>query len=403
MMLAIKLFAYQHIDEPGMFLATCHDLCMSCDSLNLSGISSLYSVWQVPTSSCDQSYSYGSCKSACTPQYSWMGSTPCSADPSTLTDDQKKFCECLKACNSCVRSNGGCNADSDESNGDCGECPPDTPDPDPSPSTPDSQYQCSVDDAASSSAADKIPCKSACRKCLNSAHKTSCKCGTETPTYDVSFGSCSKTGDFEFVLKKGTLDVYYSRSYRWYQDNWPSEYDDMTLVKVKFHSPPIAWEGHCDGTTCQVCRYGTRCGTRYVGDGQYVTKGIPQVCEGGQWVPSNGRMLPGLDRGLVTLIVIGAVIFFGAHIAVIITSILWCISRRTRKDTSHSVDPLRQSRLPEMNTVHAASTPNTAFVFQQADPAVASTPAPGNTLCNICGTRIPSNATSCTFCGAAQP
>ena len=359
-----------------------------------------------------------SCKSACTPPSAYsLRYTDCSdhgASPPVLTDDGEKFCKCVKECNSCVQNNGGCDADSDESDGNCNaECPSDDPGPDPSPSMPNSQYQCPITDTSFSSSVAEIPCKSACRSCLASAMKTSCNCKdrTSTITYDVSFGECSTTGDFEFVLSKGSSDVQASRSFRWYRDNWPKPYSESTLVKVKFHSPAIAWEGYCGSGTCQVCSpYSTRCGRQYIGGGyvdgsyvagRYVTRGIRQMCDGGKWV-TYSEILPGIDRRLVALIFISGIIFLGAHIAIIMTSVLWCILRYKEKNSPRPGESFQQSSHPGTNTTHGVTTASTAFILTQAGPAgtaLASTPAPASKICVLCATTNQPNATMCTHCG----
>jgi hypothetical protein len=98
--------------------------------------------------------------------------------------------------------------------------------------------------------------------------KISCLCSDETgkESHDTSFGRCDRDG-FEWILhEEGREEM--SRAAQWYRKNWQTHevlpevggvyehYQDYgTLVWVGLHSPAIAWQGYCDGssTTCKVC------------------------------------------------------------------------------------------------------------------------------------------------------
>ena len=211
----------------------------------------------VPTTTCDQDHEGPwSCMEACIPpgeDYSSYSYIDCTVGD--LDGDEAKYCVCLRECNRCVQSNGGCAPDPDSDNGYCAECPPDSPPPPPPPPpTPTSAFQCSKEDAPPSEE-EEWPCKSACRGCLVAAMKTSCQCQDKTGSeeYDISFGMCSSAGDFDFKLEKDYDEIIGSRAHWLYR---APQLTDRSLVRVQFQSPAVAWEGHCDGTstTCKVCR-----------------------------------------------------------------------------------------------------------------------------------------------------
>jgi len=346
----------------------------------------------VPTTTCDQKMDYGlyllSCKEACDPPLENLAwSTDCTTE--NLDGDEAKYCACVRQCNSCVKSNAGCDADDPASDdGWCGECPTSDQSPaPPPPTTPTSAFVCSREDAPADPSAEELPCKSACRGCLAAAMKTSCRCRDRTGSeeYDTSFGECSSGGSFRFSLDKGSSEVYSSWAFAWYDENNPNINSDQALVRVAFQSPGVAWEGHCDGasTTCKVCSdlstYGsqnTRC----------MNTGIPQECRGGVWVRSFGYstpvslQVPGLPTETAPVVICFLICGIMAFIVVIITSCFWCASMATQ----------------------AKPAAGAAGAAQMVNPDISS-PGPPATLrpnaCTACGAARPLNSVVCVACG----
>ena len=306
----------------------------------------------VPSISCDQSYSpsetFGTCLKACTPpSASDLPYTNCGAAGSgNLGNDQENFCTCLKDCNLCVKRNDGCSADTAESDGHCGQCPEtvqDTP-PEEDP-TSASKFVCtSSPDSEPSQTATAIPCKSACRKCLAAAMKTSCNCKDQSGTFfnDASFGFCLVDGQFEIPLRKGSSEMWSSLSYAWYRQNWQTEVPlNSDLVKVNFSSPAVAWEGICENSRCKVCNDFDESGQQQV---RCSHKGIRQICSRGKWVrqeipyASMAPELPGLPTDTAPVVICFLITGIVAFLVIIMTSVLWCITA-ARKATAQPVPP----------------------------------------------------------------
>lgn len=391
------------------------------------------SYFTVPKTTCDQEWTDAdTCREACEPPGEYLSwSTDCTAE--SLEGDELKFCTCLRECNSCVNRNGGCDADDPNSDdGHCGECLSSSPAP-PPPTTPTSAFVCSLDDAPGVNPLARH-CKSACRGCLTAAMKTSCQCHDKTGSeeYDTSFGQCSSLGSFHFRLDKGDADyglgseLTSSQAFQWYldqnlipasvtydsysRDNWERQ-GGRSLVSVRFESPAIAWEGHCDGTstTCKVCNDLDGSSSSYL-DSRYRNLrcvdgfGIPQECRGGRWVrierPSTAvsPVLPGLPTETAPVVICFLVCGILASIVVIITSCLWCASMAAQSS----------SKLTSASTASAQLGMNLSESAAPAAPPInVSPPPPSSTIrgrptyCNACGTERRLDSTRCTVCGAA--
>jgi hypothetical protein len=137
------------------------------------------------------------------------------------------------------------------------------------------------------------------------------------------------------------------------------DFSDGTLVQVEFRSPANAWEGYCESRTtnaCEVCRSGySRCGRH--------TSMVALRHEG------HSANVQCRQRGCITWDDFTGLFILGAHIAMIVTNVLWCVSRRKKKDAPHPGEPLQQSLRPETNSTHAVTTAAAAFVGAQAGPA----------------------------------
>ena len=239
--------------------------------------------------------------------------------------------------------------------------------------------------------------------------KISCLCSDETgkESHDTSFGRCDRDG-FEWILhEEGREEM--SRAAQWYRKNWQTHevrpevggvyehYQDYgTLVWVGLHSPAIAWQGYCDGssTTCKVCDdssvgalYGGSRGVRCEG------RGIRQECRGGKWVKSENHIgvspvLPGLPTETAPVIVCAIVLVIMTCIIVIITSCIWCVTmtRSVAKPAENAGTSSASAQIGNPNV----STPSPPIV----------SPPPPRMDCAGCGARRKPDSAFCTSCGA---
>jgi len=358
------------------------------------------------------------CREACSPSGTFLAGTNCESGDD-LQGDNKLFCDCLRACNTCVRLKGGCGVDDPTNpNGYCGECPSSTPPPPPPPPAEEkSPYTCAVEDPSSSptpAEPEERTCKGGCRGCMVEAMKTACKCSDKTGTEsdDATFGECRRSGRFVFSLQDASL-TQGSRAANWYASNWNEpnvrpevggmyEYFRASgeLAWIEVNSPAIAWQGYCDGssTTCKVCDdssvgasgSGSGGGSRGV---RCEHKGIRQECRGGKWVKSENHIgvspvVPGLPTETAPVIVCAIVLVIMTCIIVIITSCIWCVTmtRSVAKPAENAGTSSASAQIGNPNV----STPS---------PPIVSPPPPGM-VCAGCGAARKPDNDFCASCGA---
>ena len=163
--------------------------------------------------------------------------------------------------------------------------------------------------------------------------------------------------------------------------------DATTLVRIKFESPAIAWEGHCDGisTTCKVCQdfdYGRR-------NARCQEKGIRQECWNGRWVKQEAYHravspeLPGLPSATAPVVICFVICGIMAFIIIIITSLIWCATLIGGRSSKPAV---------------TAGTSSTAATAQVGSPVYTYPPAIAR-VCPACGAERGSDNAFCVQCG----